>query len=143
MGFFSRLGSKISSGIQSAARLGKKALGTVSRVGHKIASTGEKIVSGVERVPIVGQVLSPITGVVRSGIGLVKNVSDLADTGKGLIEYAEDIVRTGAKAIQTGDVAGASDVLRRGKQLVGSSKNTLERAREVKSEAVKVAKRGM
>ena len=142
MGFFSRLGSKISSGIQSAARLGKKALGSVSRVGHKIASTGEKIVSGVERIPIVGQVLSPITGVVRSGIGLVKNVSDLADTGKGMIEDAEDIVRRVAKAIQTGDVAGASDVLRRGKQLVGTSQNTLERAREVKREAVKVATRG-
>ncbi len=143
MGFFSRLGKKIAGGVQSASRLGKKVLGSVSRVGHKIASTGEKIVSGVERVPVVGQVLSPITGVVRSGIGLVKNVSDLADTGKGMIEDAEDIVRRGAKAIQTGDVAGASDVLRRGKNLVGTSKNTLERAREVKSEAMKVASRGM
>jgi hypothetical protein len=143
MGFFSRLGSKISSGVQSASRLGKKALGTVSRVGHKVASTGEKIVAGIERVPIVGQVLSPATGVVRSGIGLVKNVSDLADTGKEMIEDAEDIVRRGAKAIQTGDVAGASDVLRRGKTLVGTSKNTLERAREVKRDAVKVASRRM
>lgn len=143
MGFFSRLGKKIAGGVQSASRLGKKVLGSVSRVGHKIASTGEKIVSGVERVPVVGQVLSPITGVVRSGIGLVKNVSDLAETGKGMIEDAEDIVRRGAKAIQTGDVAGASDVLRRGKNLVGTSKNTLERAREVKSEAMKVASRGM
>jgi hypothetical protein len=143
MGFFSRLGSKIASGVQSASRLGKKALGTVSRVGHKIASTGEKIVAGVERVPVMGQVLAPITGVVRSGIGLVKNVSDLADSGKGMIEDAEDIVRRGAKAIQTGDIAGASDTLRRGKQLVGTSKNTLERAREVKSDAMKIASRKM
>ena len=143
MGIFSRLGSKISSGVQSASRLGKKALGTVSRVGHKIASTGEKIVAGVERVPVMGQVLAPITGVVRSGIGLVKNVSDLADSGKSMIEDAEDIVRRGAKAIQTGDVAGASDVLRRGKDFAGASKNTLERAREVKREAVKIATRKM
>jgi hypothetical protein len=143
MGFFSRLGSKISSGIASATRIGKKALGTIHRVGNKIATQGEKIVSGVERIPILGSVLSPATGVVRSGIGLVKNVSELAGRGKDMIEDAEDIVRRGRDALQTGDVAGASDVLRRGKNLVGTSKNTLERAREVKDEAVKVASRGM
>ena len=143
MDFFSRLGSKISSGIASATRIGKKALGTIHRVGNKIATQGEKIVSGVERIPILGSVLSPATGVVRSGIGLVKNVSELAGRGKDMIEDAEDIVRRGRDALQTGDVAGASDVLRRGKNLVGTSKNTLERAREVKDEAVKVASRGM
>ena len=36
MGFFSRLGKKISGGLQSAGRLGRKVLGTVSRVGDKI-----------------------------------------------------------------------------------------------------------
>ena len=143
MDFFSRLGSKISSGIASATRIGKKALGTIHRVGNKIATQGEKIVSGVERIPILGSVLSPATGVVRSGIGLVKNVSELAGRGKDMIEDAEDIVRRGRDALQTGDVAGASDVLRRGKNLVGTSKNTLERARQVKDEAVKVASRGM
>lgn len=143
MGFFSRLGSKISAGISTAARIGKKALGTIHRVGNKIATQGEKIVSGVERIPILGSVLSPATGVVRSGIGLVKNVSELAGRGKDMIEDAEDIVRRGRDALQTGDVAGASDVLRRGKTLVGTSKNTLERARQVKDEAVKVASRGM
>ena len=141
MGFFSRLGKKIAGGVQSASRLGKKALGNVSRVGHKIASTGEKIVGGIERVPVIGSVLSPVTGVVRSGIGLVKNVSDLADTGKAMIEDAEDIVRRGSSALSTGNVAEASEVLRRGKQLVGTSKNTLERAREVKSDAMKIASR--
>ena len=109
MGFFSRLGNKIVGGIQSASRLGKKALGTIH----------------------------------RSGIGLVKNVSALAGTGKDMIEDAEDIVRRGSQALQTGDVAGASDVLRRGKNLVGTSKNTLERAREVQREASKIASRSM
>jgi len=141
MGFFSRLGHKIAGGIQSATRLGKKVLGGINRVGNKIASTGEKIVSGVERVPVLGQILSPATGVIRSGIGLVKNVSELAGTGKELLEDAEDIVRRGGEAIKTGNVADASEVLRRGKQLVGTSKNTLERAREVKDEAIKVATR--
>jgi len=143
MGFFSRLGRKISGGIASATRLGKKALGSVNRIGNKIASQGEKIVGGIERIPVLGSVLAPATGVVRSGIGLVKNVSELAGSGKEMIEDAEDIVRSGSQALRTGNVAEASEVLRRGKNLVGTSKNTLERAREVKDEAVKIASRSM
>ncbi len=143
MGFFSRLGNKIAGGIQSASRIGKKALGTIHRVGNKIATQGEKIVGGIERVPVLGSILAPATGVVRSGIGLVKNVSELAGRGKDMIEDAEDIVRRGGEALKTGNVAEASDVLRRGKNLVGTGKSTLERAREVKDEAVKVASRSM
>jgi hypothetical protein len=143
MGFFSRLGNKIAGGVQSATRIGKKALGTIHRVGNKIATQGEKIVGGIERVPVLGSILAPATGVVRSGIGLVKNVSELAGRGKDMIEDAEDIVRRGGEALKTGNVAEASDVLRRGKNLVGTGKNTLERAREVKDEAVKVASRSM
>lgn len=141
MGFFSRLGSKISHGLEAGARLGKKVLGTVHRVGNKIATTGSKIVSGVERIPVLGQALSPVTGVVRSGLGLIKNVSDMAGKGKELIESAEGIVRKGASAIRTGDVQSASEVLRSGKDLVGSAKSQLERAKQVKSDAVKIANR--
>lgn len=143
MGFFSRLGNKIASGVKSATRIGKKALGTIHRVGNKIATQGEKIVSGVERIPVLGSVLAPATGVVRSGIGLVKNVSELAGRGEDLIDTAEDIVRRGGEALKTGNVAEASDVLKRGKQLVGTGKSTLERAKEVKNDAVKLASRSM
>ena len=122
MGFFSRLGNKLADGASNASRLGQKALGTIHRVGNKIASQGSKIVSGVERIPILGQVLSPATGIVRSGIGLVKNVADLAGSGS---------------------VEEATNVLRRGKNLVGTSKNTLERAKEVQRDAVKIAQRSM
>jgi hypothetical protein len=143
MGFFSRLGNKIASGVKSATRIGKKALGTIHRVGNKIATQGEKIVSGVERIPVLGSVLAPATGVVRSGIGLVKNVSELAGRGEDMIDTAEDIVRRGGEALKTGNVAEATDVLKRGKQLVGTGKSTLERAKEVKNDAVKLASRSM
>jgi hypothetical protein len=141
MGFFSRLGSKISHGLEAGARLGKKVLGTVNRVGNKIATQGAKIVSGVERIPIIGQALAPITGVARSGLGLIKNVSDMAGRGVDMIEDAEDIVRRGGSAIRTGDVQSASEVVRRGANLVGSAKSQLERAKEVKRDAVKIATR--
>jgi len=141
MGFFSRLGSKISSGLSAGARLGRKALGSVHRIGNKIATQGGKIVSAVERIPLVGQVLAPATGIARSALGLIKNVSDVAGTGEAILREGEDIIRAGGQALRTGDVQSASEVMRRGKSLIGTSKSTLERAREVKDEAIKVAQR--
>ena len=105
MGFFSRLGGRISSGIQTAGRLGKKVLGNVNRIGNTIAHHGEKILNVVDRIPIVGQVLSPVSGVVRSGIGLVRDVADVAGKGKELIEAGE-------KLLESGDVVGAGKLVK-------------------------------
>tara|TARA_R110000803_G_scaffold151351_1_gene216484 strand:- start:286 stop:717 length:432 start_codon:yes stop_codon:yes gene_type:complete len=141
MGFFSRLGNKIASGISSATRVGVKALGSVNRIGNKIADTATSVVSAVERVPVLGQILSPATGVIRSGIGLVRDVADVAGAGRDLLDGADDVVRRGVKALKTGNVEEATDVLRRGKNLVGTSKNTLERAKAVQKDAIKIATR--
>jgi hypothetical protein len=114
MGWFSRLGSRISSGLKSAARVGKKTLGAVSRVGNTIAHTAEKAVNVVDRIPIVGQVLSPLSGVVRSGIGLVKDVADAADAGKSLIEGGESILQSGDVSKVGGLVKDAKSKLEKG-----------------------------
>ncbi len=116
MGFFSRLGGRISSGLKSAARVGKKALGSVSRVGNTIAHGAEKVVNVVDRIPVVGQVLAPVSGVVRSGIGLVKDVAQAAQAGKELIEDGEKLL------------SGGGDV----KELIKKGKTQLEKAKEIK-----------
>lgn len=126
MGFFSRMGSKISSGIHSAARIGKKALGNINRVGNKIANTAEKVVNVVDRIPGVGQVLAPVSGVVRSGIGLVRDVADVAGKGKQLIEEGEGIV----SQAERGDIAGA----------IGQAKSKLERGKALKGDATQILK---
>jgi len=126
MGFFSRIGSKISSGIHSAARIGKKVLGNVNRVGNKIANTAEKVVNVVDRIPGVGQVLAPVSGVVRSGIGLVRDVADVAGKGKQLIEEGEGIV----SQAERGDIAGA----------IGQAKSKLEKGKALKSDATQILK---
>ena len=105
MGMFSRIGGRISSGLQSAARLGKKVLGNVNRVGNTIAHQAEKVLNVVDRIPIVGQVLSPVSGVVRSGIGLVRDVADVAGKGKDLIEEGE-------KLLKSGDIVGAGRLVK-------------------------------
>jgi hypothetical protein len=126
MGFFSRMGSKISSGIHSAARIGKKVLGNVNRVGNKIANTAEKVVNVVDRIPGVGQVLAPVSGVVRSGIGLVRDVADVAGKGKQLIEEGEGIV----SQAERGDIAGA----------IGQAKSKLEKGKALKGDATQILK---
>ena len=119
MGFFSRLGNKISSGLHSAARLGKKTLGSVSSLGNRIADSTEKVLNTVNRIPILGQVVAPISGVVRSGVGLVRDVADASKTAQGLIQSGEDVL------------AGKGSV----KDLVASGKSQLERARNIKKDA--------
>lgn len=131
-----RLGFKIADSLGGVARLGKKVLGETSRIGHKISSDGGKLLSTIERVPIVGTALAPATAVGRSAIGLVQNVADIAGAGEKLLGAGEAVVRGGASAIRTGDVAGAIDAIRRGKDIKTGAMNDLERARKVATDAV-------
>tara|TARA_R110000744_G_scaffold254601_2_gene370214 strand:- start:458 stop:886 length:429 start_codon:yes stop_codon:yes gene_type:complete len=141
MGFFSRIGAKVAGALSSGSRLGQKALGNVARVGHKIADVGGKIVGGIERVPILGQALAPATGIARSAIGLVRNVADAAQSGQSMLKEGDSIVRAGANALRTGDTQGAMDTIRRTKAIGNQAKGQIERARQVKSDAVKLSRR--
>ena len=135
MGFFSRIGAKVAGALSSGSRLGQKALGNVARVGHKIADVGGKIVGGIERVPILGQALAPATGIARSAIGLVRNVADAAQSGQSMLKEGDSIVRAGANALRT------MDTIRRTKAIGNQAKGQIERARQVKSDAVKLSRR--
>lgn len=130
MGLFSRLGKKIAGGVSNAGRLGKKVLGEVSRVGHKIASQGGEVVSAVERIPMIGTAVAPITGVARSGLGMIENVASGADKGLSMINRAEGLVREGRDAVRTGDLQQAQQVLRRGGDLGRDVKSNLQKAKK-------------
>ena len=130
MGFFSRLGKKISGGLESAGRLGKKVLGAVSRVGHKISHVGGDIVGGIERVPVLGQALAPVTGVARSALGMIENVASGADKGLKALNTGERLVREGTHAIRTGDVQQAQSVLREGMEGAKQARSNLEKAKK-------------
>lgn len=101
MGFFSRLGKRLSGGLHAGARLGKKILGNVHRVGKQISETGEKVLNTIDRIPVIGQAVSPISGVVRSGIGLVKDVSAGAKAGIDLIDKGEAMLTAGEDALKS------------------------------------------
>ena len=139
MGLFSRLGNKIADGIHSAARVGKKITGNVSRVGHKIASVSKSVVGAIERVPVIGQALAPVTGIARSAIGLVEDVADAAGGASKLLGNGKKLIRAGQSAVNKGDVAGAHAVLRSAGGLGGKAKQNIQRASEAIGSAKSLA----
>ena len=126
MGFFARIGNKISSGIHSAARIGKKVLGNVHRIGNKIASHAEKVVNVVDRIPLV---LAPVSGVVRSGIGLVRDVADAAGKGQQLITEGEKLFSEGEKALKSKLEKGQSAIQESRTEARSNIANELSRIR--------------
>ena len=138
MGLFSRLGNKIADGLHSAAIVGKKITGNVSRVGHKIASVGKSVVGAVERIPVIGQALAPVTGIARSAIGLVEDVADAAGGASKLMGTGSKLIRAGQSAVNKGNIAGAHEVLRSAGNLGigGKAKQNIQKA----SEAIGAAK---
>lgn len=142
MGIFShitRIGNKIANGIHSASVVGKKLTGSISRVGHKLASHAKNAVSMIERVPGLGTALAPVTGLVRSGIGVVENVADLAGSANKLIDRGDKIVRSGQDALNNRDTAGAMRTIREARDLGKSSGKQLQRASEVLGSARSLA----
>lgn len=133
MGFFSRLGGKLSSGVRSAARLGNKVLSSVSRVGNTIAHGAEKALNVVDRIPVVGQVLAPVSGVVRSGIGLVKDVVSASDSARDLLKQGEAVLDSGDLSQVGGLVKSAKSKLEKGGKLKSDAKALLGDVKQLKS----------
>ena len=132
MGFWGRVGNKLSSGLSSGTRMGIKALGQVARVGNKVADVGEKVVGGVERVPILGAMVAPATAVARTGIGLVRQVASSAETGADVLREGESIIRQGASGVMKGDLGAIADAKRRGEDVLGELKHQRKEAEKIR-----------
>ena len=142
MGIFSniqRIGNKIANGLHSASTVGKKITGTIDRVGHKISAVGKNAVNMINRVPIVGSALAPVTGLVSSGLGIVENVADVAGSANKLIDRGDKLLRMGQDALNTKDTAGAMRTMREAKNLGKSGGKQLRRASEVLGQARSLA----
>jgi len=138
LSFVRRVGNKVASGVHSVASVGKKITGEVARVGHKIADVGKKAVSIVERVPVIGTTLAPVTGVARSALGLVENVADgasaatnILDKGDKLVSRGNEMLQGKAKADLGGLVKSASNIASDTRDLGKSQMSNVRDAREM------------
>ena len=86
------------------------------------------MVNVVDKIPIVGQVLAPLSGVVRSGIGLVKDVVSAADAGRDLINKGDKLLSSGEEALKSklekgGNLAKEVNVKEMGKKAFKEGRN--------------------
>ena len=99
MGFFSRIGNKAYSGLKAGTRIGIKALGNAQRIGNKVASVGNAVVSSVENSAF-GPRLSKYTKIAKTGIGLIQGAADLAGKGHSALSQVDKITKAGEDALK-------------------------------------------
>lgn len=101
MGFFSRLGNKISHAYDKASRFGMKALGTASRIGHKVSDVGHGIVSAVEKSPLsMIPFVAGATGIANKVLQGVDKGTALADKTLGVMGQVDDVVRSARSSLE-------------------------------------------
>jgi hypothetical protein len=108
MGFnlFKWIGQKVKDGAQGLARIGKKVLGGAERLGRKVSKGLGAGLNLVDKVPVLGDVLAPVTRPLRKVLGVIDRGTELAGKGRAGIEKAENIVSTGKQALMSGDLSG-------------------------------------
>jgi len=132
-----RLGNKALDTASAGLRIGTKALGSVSQLGHKYVDKVNHAVNFVEKIPFVGGVAAPVLAPVKGVLGVANSALGVVDTAKGIGDNLSAGVRATQSAVASGDYHQAANVLRdtakdtyaSGKVLRSSAQNVLERAR--------------
>ena len=92
-----RMGNKLADAAVKGLRMGEKAAGEVSKYGKKGLSVAKHVVSAVEATPFVGQAAAPVTGLVRSAIGMGERVVKGADMAQSMFGSAATGLRSAMK----------------------------------------------
>lgn len=75
---------------------------------------GSKIVGAIEKIPILGSALSPLTSIARTGLNLGNQLVGGVRTGQGLVQNVVHSAKTGD---YKGAVQGAGNILEKAKQI--------------------------
>jgi len=128
-----RLGNKVADAAVNGLKWGQKAAGNVVKYGTKGLDVAKHATEAVERTPFVGTAAAPVTGALRSAIGIGENVVDMA----GVAGSAMGAAASGIRGAQ-GDVNQAMNVMRdtatdsfaAGSKLKSTARSTLEKRRK-------------
>ena len=71
-----RFGNKVADAAVSGLKWGQKAAGNVVRYGTKGLDIAKHATSAIERTPFLGTAAAPLTGLMRSAIGVGENVME-------------------------------------------------------------------
>lgn len=89
MGFFQRLGNKLSHAYDVGSRIGMKALSVGSRIGHKVSEVGHGFVNAIKESPLgLHPYVAGFTGVADKVLGAVDKGVSFADKS---LKVAKDV----------------------------------------------------
>jgi hypothetical protein len=130
-----RLGNKAADVAVNGLKWGQKAAGQVVKYGQKGLDIAKHATSAIERTPFVGMAAAPVTGALRSAIGVGENIVSGAEVAGSAMGRAATGIRASQSALQTGDVNQAMNVMRdtatdtfaAGRALKSTAKSALEK----------------
>ena len=133
-----RLGNKVADVAVNGLKWGQKAAGNVVKYGKKGLDVAKHVTSAIERTPFVGQAAAPVTGAIRSAIGIGENIVSGAELAGGAMGAAASGIRASQSALQTGDLNQAMNVMRdtatdsfaAGRTLKNTARSALEKRRK-------------
>ena len=108
------------------------------KYGTKGLDVAKHATEAVERTPFVGTAAAPVTGALRSAIGIGENVVDMAGVAGSAMGAAASGIRGAQSAVKAGDVNEAMNVMRdtatdsfaAGSKLKSTARSTLEKRRK-------------
>ena len=133
-----RLGNKVADAAVNGLKWGQKAAGNVVKYGTKGLDIAKHATEAVERTPFVGTAAAPVTGALRSAIGIGENVVGMAGVAGSAMGAAASGIREAQSAVKAGDVNQAMNVMRdtatdsfaAGGKLKSTARSTLEKRRK-------------
>tara|TARA_R110000824_G_scaffold135351_2_gene298635 strand:- start:60 stop:479 length:420 start_codon:yes stop_codon:yes gene_type:complete len=106
MGFWSRIGNKVSHAYDVGSRLGMKALGTASRIGHKVSSVGHDVVNTIKASPL-GVIAATPLALADRVLGAVDKGTSLADRALGVGRDIDKVVKQTRSHLEKPNIATA------------------------------------
>jgi len=132
MGFLEtleRLGKKVGNVVGNVARMGSKGLGKVASLGGKVADIGGKVLGVISQIP--GVPGTRFIEMASKGLAKIGKGAEKAQQLQGKIERGRELGRAGQEALRTRDIAGAKEVLRGSRALVGEGREEMRRATQI------------
>ena len=115
--------------VGNVARMGSKGLGAVANIGGKVADIGSKVLGVISQIP--GVPGTRFIEMASKGLAKIGKGAEVAKDLQSKIERGRALGRAGQEALQTRDIAGAKEVLRGSRALVGEGRGDMRRASQI------------
>ena len=141
MGFFQRLGNKLSHAYDVGSRIGMKALSVGSRIGHKVSDVGHGFVNAIKESPLgLHPYVAGFTGVADKVLGAVDKGVKFADKSLAVAKDVDKAVMSARSKLEKPSVAPVDAGLQ--KHSSGMASGSLQQAQVHKAPRMRNRREG-